>query len=147
MKKLAFIVSKMLQIFLPCYYGSNVHKASQGISSSLFHSKWIDKDKKYKIALKLFLENSKKATRISACKGLFAVEFGTFTRICNSAYSLFALFNKINLKWFNFLINLNVKYIILQLCIVWFDLICDKKLQIDQSQKRTITVFVELLFL
>lgn len=98
MKKLAFVSSKLLQIFLPCYFGSKVAKASKKIQTSVFHSAWVGSSREYASAVKIFMENSKKSSEISTTYGLFAIDFGTFTRICNSAYSLFALFQKVNQK-------------------------------------------------
>lgn len=98
MKKLTFMLSKFVQVFLPCYYGNKVSTASENISNSLFSSKWIDKGKKHKLSLMISLENSKKCIKITTFGGFFAVDILTFNSICNAAYSLFALFKKVNGK-------------------------------------------------
>lgn len=85
----------MLQVFLPCYYGNKISLASEKISSTLFHSNWIDHDAKYKSSVKIFLENSKQPIKISAL-GVLNIDYETFTTICNAAYSLYALFKKVN---------------------------------------------------
>lgn len=61
----------------------------------LFHSKWINADDKFKKAMKLFMENNKKLTEILAF-GLVKVNLGTFTSICNFAYTLYAVFQRLN---------------------------------------------------
>lgn len=90
-----YIISKLYQIILPCYFGGKFTFASSRISNSMFHSNWADKDKNYKTAMKIFLENTKKPMKITALSGLVAVDFVTFTTICNSAYSLYALIKKV----------------------------------------------------
>lgn len=96
MKILAYSISKSLQTFLPCYFGNKVFLASEKISTSLFHSKWIDEDKQFKSSVKIFLENLKKPIIISALNGFIAIDYDTLTTICNCAYSLYALFKKVN---------------------------------------------------
>ena len=83
----------ILQIFLPCYYGNEITVASSNLSTSLFKSKWIDADEKFKKAMKIFMENTKRPIEVLAF-GLFKVNLGTFTSICNFAYSLYAVFQR-----------------------------------------------------
>lgn len=94
LKIFSYSVSMVLQVFLPCFYGNEILVASSKISTSLFHhSKWLNGNKHYKAAVKIFLENAKKSIKIQAFS-LVSIDFTTFTRICNSAYSLYALFSK-----------------------------------------------------
>lgn len=81
----------VLQVYLPCYYGNEVSYASEKIATSLFHSDWINSNKKYKAAMTIFAENSKKPIKINGF-GRVNIDFEMFTTIFNSAYSLFALF-------------------------------------------------------
>lgn len=97
MRMLAYSFSMLLQVFLPCYYRNKISSASEKIGESLFHSNWIQGDRKYRTAVKIFLENTKKPIIVSALSVL-NMDFGTFTTICNSAYSLYALFKKVNGK-------------------------------------------------
>ena len=80
----------ILQILLPCYYGNEITVASMKMSTNLFHSEWISADEKFKKAMKIFMENAKRPIEIAAF-GLFKVNLKTFTSICNSAYSLYAV--------------------------------------------------------
>lgn len=64
---------------------------------TLFHSNWMANDKGYKTAVKIFLENAKRSIQITAI-GLVEVNLETFKAVCNFAYSLYALFKKVNLK-------------------------------------------------
>lgn len=83
-----------LQIFLPCYFGNEILISSQHLSMDLFHSDWTSKSHKFKIAMKLFMENAKRPIKITAF-GIFEVNLATFTSICNSAFSLYAVFKNV----------------------------------------------------
>lgn len=84
-----------LEIFLPCYFGNELSIASSKLSTALFHSNWISGDEKLKNIVKIFMENTKKETKLSAFR-VFEVNLATFSRICNSAYSLFAILERVN---------------------------------------------------
>ena len=88
------MIPMVLEIFLPCYYGNELSVASSKLSTALFHSNWIQGDKKLKSLVKIFLENSKKDIKISAF-GVFDVNLVTFNKIGNSAYSLFAVLKRL----------------------------------------------------
>lgn len=96
-KMSSFIVYTFLEIFLPCYYGNEISLAFAELSTSLFHSNWIESSKKHRTAMKIFLENSKKPIKITSV-GLLDVDFKTFASICNAAYSLYAVFEKVNCR-------------------------------------------------
>jgi 7tm Odorant receptor len=91
------MMAATLQILLPCYFANNLTLASEQLSMSLFHSNWTNESKKFKTAMKLLVENSKKPLRISAF-GVFNMNLENFLRITNSAYSLYAVLKKINTK-------------------------------------------------
>jgi 7tm Odorant receptor len=93
----SFIFPPTFQILLVCYFANNLTLASEQLSQSLFHSNWIKESKKFKAAMKLFMENSKKPLKISAF-GMFHINLENFLRIINSAYSLYAVLKKINSK-------------------------------------------------
>lgn len=64
---------------------------------SLFHANWMASDKHYRTAVKIFLENAKRSTLVTAV-GLVDVNLETFKTIGNFAYSLYALFKKVNVN-------------------------------------------------
>jgi hypothetical protein len=74
--------------------------SSEKVSRAIFQSNWIRSNKKYKTAVKLMMENSKKSIEISAFHGLLDINLGTFQQILNGAYSLYAVFKKINVVYF-----------------------------------------------
>jgi odorant receptor len=84
-----------LQIFLPCYFGSELSFASGKLSTALFGSEWIECDKEIKSMMKIFMENAKKEIKISAFN-VFHVNLATFTTIGNSAYSYYTVLKRLN---------------------------------------------------
>jgi hypothetical protein len=91
------MVPMVLEIFLPCYFGSELSAASSKLSTALFGSKWIESDEKLKSTMKIFMENVKKEIKVSAF-GVFHVNLLTFTTIINSAYSYYNILKRINGK-------------------------------------------------
>jgi odorant receptor len=89
------MIPMTLEIFLPCYFGNELSVASSKLSTALFHSDWINGNKHFRKNVKIFMENTKKEIKISAF-GVFEVNLATFSRICNSAYSLFAILKRVN---------------------------------------------------
>lgn len=66
---------------------------SEKLSLSLFHSEWYLQDRRYKTSVNIFMEYSKKSIEFTAL-GVFTVNLENFTAICNSAYSLYAVFQE-----------------------------------------------------
>ena len=89
------MIPMTLEIFLPCYFGNELSIASSKLSVALFHSNWIVGDKNLRNSVKFFMENTKKNMKLSAF-GVFEVNLATFSRICNSAYSLFAILKRVS---------------------------------------------------
>lgn len=83
-----------LQIFLPCYFGNEITNASSKLSAALFHSKWTTGDESMMKIMKVFMENTKKEMKISVL-GVFDLNLSTFSKIINSAYSLYAILKQI----------------------------------------------------
>ena len=123
LRTLSYGVNILVQIYLPCYFGNELFLASENISTNLFHSKlmvlgdgiketaksydqkpmksaqFMEKSlKRHHTALKVFFDNTKKATTIKA-SGLIIIDLQTFQSICNFSYSLYAVLNKVNQKW------------------------------------------------
>lgn len=90
-----YMIPMMLETFLPCYYGSLITIMSKSFSTRLFNSDWIQADESHKSKVLILMEFAKKPVTISAA-GIFIMNLDTFTRICNSAYSLFAVFKRVS---------------------------------------------------
>lgn len=95
LRAFSFMIPVTLEIFLPCYFGNELSVASSKLSTSLFHSDWIKGNKALKKTIIIFMENTKKDIKISTF-GFFDINLSTFTRIGNSAYSLFAVLKRVN---------------------------------------------------
>lgn len=91
-----YMIPMVLQILIPCYFGNEVSISSEKLSVNLFHSEWFKENKKFTTAMKLFMENTKHSIVINAAEGLFRVNLGAFLRICNFAYSVYAVLERIN---------------------------------------------------
>jgi odorant receptor len=78
-----------VQTFIPFYFGNEISAASDKLSSRLFHSNWMIKNKQFKAAMKIFMENVKKPIVVKTVLGVFKVDLVTFLWICNSAYTVF----------------------------------------------------------
>lgn len=80
----------LVQILIPCFYGSEISAISYELSEGFFHSVSRYEDLKFTSAMKLFMEKVKRLNKISIF-GVYDVNLSTFTIICRSAYSLYAL--------------------------------------------------------
>ncbi|CRL02769.1 CLUMA_CG016002, isoform A [Clunio marinus] len=93
-----FLIPITLEIFLPCYFGNKLSVASSALTTSIFHSEWIEKDRKLKKAAMIFMECSQKHLKITSL-GTFDVNIATFSSILKSAYSFFNVMKQEILKW------------------------------------------------
>jgi odorant receptor len=87
------MIPMTLEIFLPCYFGNELTVTSRKLSEALFHSNWYKGNHKVTKAVKMFVENTKKDMKISAF-GAYQVNLANFSKIINSAYSLFSVLKK-----------------------------------------------------
>lgn len=95
MKFTTYIMAMVTQIFIPCYYGTELKLAYDRISDSLFHSEWMYEDMESKKIISFIMEHSKEPMKIVAF-GIVKIDLSNFGTICNSAYSLFSVFKKTN---------------------------------------------------
>jgi len=85
----------LLQILVICYYANEVTIVSDKITTTLFHSAWENKDPKFRTSMIIFMENAKQPIKVTSLK-IFDVNLETFKTICHSAYSLYAVLQRIN---------------------------------------------------
>lgn len=95
LKILSYSLTMLLQVFLPCYYGTELSSASDKVSLSLIHSDWINQSKRFKTSMKAVVISGFKSLKVLAF-GFVTIDFDTFSKICNAAYSMYALLKKIN---------------------------------------------------
>lgn len=84
-----------MQILIICYFGNEVTFYSSELSTSLFHSEWYNESKNFKTGVKMLIENSKNPIQINAADGVFQVHLASFLRICNTAYSMYAVLQRV----------------------------------------------------
>lgn len=92
---LTYMLAMILQIFLPCYYGTKLQTAYDKMTGSLFYTNWMNESKEFKLNMKIFLENAKVSLKFVAF-GTFKFDLEKFVTIFNSAYSLFNLLKSKN---------------------------------------------------
>lgn len=95
-KRLIFVLGTPTTLFFPCYFGNEISVVSDRLTTSLFHTDWhINDDREYKKLVLMFMQLSKEKIKIHSAK-IFQLDLGTFLKVCNAAYSLYAVFKHIN---------------------------------------------------
>lgn len=87
-----YMIATSGQLSIPSYFGNEISFISDKLSTALFHSEWYDEeDKGNFLMLMIFLRRKIQVTTFK----IFQLDLGTFLRVCNSAYSLYAVFKNI----------------------------------------------------
>lgn len=84
-----YMLATSCQLSIPSYYGNEISFLSDRLSTSLFHSEWYEESEKKKILM--LITFMKRKIKITSFK-IFHVDLETFMTVCNSAYSLYAVF-------------------------------------------------------
>lgn len=90
LKVLAYLGPMIFEIWLPSFFGSEIEAVSEKLSTSLFHSPWVNQNKKFKLDMLIIMEKIKRPIKMSIF-ATFDLNLATFTQICRTAYSLFAV--------------------------------------------------------
>lgn len=69
----------LTEIFVPCYFGSSALEKSKRIAGNIYESNWIEQDKKYKQAFRLFVERTFYPVHIYVHK-VFLLDLQTFLK-------------------------------------------------------------------
>ncbi|KAJ8736490.1 hypothetical protein PYW08_007146 [Mythimna loreyi] len=85
-----YMTVMILQIFIPCYYGTRISDRSSLLAFSIYNCDWTSSSRQFKSNLRLFVERAKKPLSITGGK-MFCLSLPAFTSIMNSAYSFFTL--------------------------------------------------------
>lgn len=70
----------LTEIFVPCYFGSVALEKSKLMGWKIYESNWINQDKKYKQAFRIFVERTKKPIHLVAYK-MFILNLSTFLKV------------------------------------------------------------------
>lgn len=85
----------VFEIFMPCYFGNELIDVSKKLNTKMYQSNWTIQSKKFKTAMKIFMENAKNPLKVSVF-GVFDLNLETFLRIINSAYSLYVVLGNLD---------------------------------------------------
>ncbi|XP_063548840.1 odorant receptor 4-like isoform X2 [Cydia strobilella] len=86
----SYMFIMILQILVPCWFGTRIQDKSQQLSQAVYDCDWTAKSRYFKSSLRLFVERANKPVSITAGK-MFPLSLTTFTSIMNSSYSFFTL--------------------------------------------------------
>lgn len=84
----------LLEIGLPCYFGSELEKSSESLLDAIYQSSWLNCELKTKKVLVILMENLKQPMRIN-CYSVFDVNLKLFTVTMNKAYSFYCVLSKL----------------------------------------------------
>ena len=75
-----FLNEYIIEIFLPCYYGSSVLEKSKSLTTDIYKSNWIQQNPKFKKSLMILVERTFRpiATFVA---GLFGLNLTTFISV------------------------------------------------------------------
>ncbi|XP_072375759.1 odorant receptor Or1-like, partial [Diabrotica undecimpunctata] len=80
----------LLEIFPSCYFGNEVILESRKLTSSAYHSEWLNYNIKVRKNLIFFMTRTQKITQITA-GGFFTLSLDTFIKILKSSWSYVAV--------------------------------------------------------
>ncbi|XP_075969783.1 odorant receptor 46a-like [Anticarsia gemmatalis] len=85
-----YMIIMILQIMVPCWFGSKLIEKSSQISFSVYDCDWTVRCRRFNSNLRLLVERAKRPLTITGGQ-MFLLSLKTFTTIMNSAYSFFTL--------------------------------------------------------
>jgi hypothetical protein len=94
---ISYITYIFVQLFIPCCYGNKIIEISSKISTTIGHSEWMLESKEYRQLVRIILEFSKKPMKFNSF-GLFDVNLEIYSKVCQSAYTLFTVCERLNDK-------------------------------------------------
>ncbi|XP_050499176.1 odorant receptor Or1-like [Diabrotica virgifera virgifera] len=87
----------LLEIFPSCYFGNEVILESRKLTSSAYHSDWLNYNVKVRKNLIFFMTRTQKITKITA-GGFFTLSLDTFIKILKSSWSYVAVLIQVQNK-------------------------------------------------
>lgn len=83
-------VLMIIDIFLPCFFYSELEKSSDELHIAIYQSNWINCELKSKKLMIIFMEMLKVPMQCS-CYLIFNINLESFTEIINAAYSFYCV--------------------------------------------------------
>nr|UEN71196.1 olfactory receptor 13 [Gregopimpla kuwanae] len=92
---LSLLICALFQLFLYCWFGTDIIAKSESIALSAYSSNWYVSDEKYKQSLKILLCGGQKPMRLRAGY-ICELSSSTFMNVISKCYSSMALLNRVN---------------------------------------------------
>lgn len=77
-----YVLAVVVEIFPLCYYAQCLMDENNRLAEVIFHSNWINQNKRYRKMLIFFLQRSQKPIEFSAGK-LFPITLSSFLSVSN----------------------------------------------------------------
>lgn len=91
---LSFVILMTFEIFLPCFYGSELKRSSENLTDAIYMSDWLNCEIKTKKMIVIFTENLKQPMQISY-HHLVDVNLESFALIIDAAYSFYCVMSEL----------------------------------------------------
>ncbi|XP_077299484.1 odorant receptor Or1-like [Arctopsyche grandis] len=95
--KILYLMAMLAQVLFICRIGNDITTVSEEISGAAYFSPWIDREKKYRTTLLIFMERLKQPI-ITRAGNFFPLSLQTFVTLLRSSYSYFAVLQQLNTK-------------------------------------------------
>lgn len=71
----------LIELFIPCYFGSLVSASSERLSDSMFQSKWNEQPMRFQWIVRMVIVGAQRPIVIYTLKGIFVVALPTFVTV------------------------------------------------------------------
>ncbi|XP_038220814.1 putative odorant receptor 19b [Zerene cesonia] len=85
-----FIVCILTELFLYCYYGTELTVESERLASSVYAMRWLCTSVRFRRALVLLMERARRPLRPAAAR-VVPLSLDTFLKILKSSYTFYAV--------------------------------------------------------
>ncbi|XP_058974685.1 odorant receptor 7a-like [Musca domestica] len=92
-----YVIAVSVEIFPLCYYANCLLYDSDTLATEIFHSAWIDQDRRYRKLLIFFIQRTQKSMELWAGK-IFPINLNSFISIAKFSFSLYTLIKQMGIK-------------------------------------------------
>lgn len=78
---ISYLVNMLIELFLPCYFGSLVTASSERMSVSVFQSKWNDQPLRIQRMVNMVITGAQRPVVLYTYKGIFLIALPTFVTV------------------------------------------------------------------
>lgn len=76
-----YLFSMLVQMFLPCYYGSVLTQESKQLAIQAYNSNWTEQSVRFKSGLQIFIERVLRPIVPCTAEGVFIIGLPTFVTV------------------------------------------------------------------